>query len=131
MPLILIIDDDDEQLLFLNEILCNAKYDVIALERGSDAINVIKSKSPDLVITDIMMPGITGGEVYREIRKKMGPQFPIIISSATSIRMKSVTDPFLKYCPKPLNSVDLIKAIEGLLVMKSSINSEIIDDVQK
>ncbi|OQB21828.1 MAG: Transcriptional regulatory protein AfsQ1 [candidate division BRC1 bacterium ADurb.Bin183] len=119
MPLILIIDDDEEMLLLLNEILNKFNYDVIAISNGEDAINVIRSKSPDLVITDIMMPGITGGEIYREIRKEMGPEFPIIVSSATSIRMKTAPDPFLEYCPKPVDPATLIKSIEHLLLKNS------------
>jgi len=119
MPLILIIDDDEEMLLLLNEILNKFNYDVIAISNGEDAINVIRRKSPDLVITDIMMPGITGGEIYREIRKEMGPEFPIIVSSATSIRMKTAPDPFLEYCPKPVDPATLIKSIEHLLLKNS------------
>lgn len=124
MPLILIIDDDEEILLILNEVLSNFNYDVITIAGGTDAINIIRSKSPDLVITDIMMPGITGGEVYREIRKEMGPEFPIIVSSATSIRMKSAPDPFLEYCPKPVEPATLLKSIERLLKKKSSAQSK-------
>ncbi len=65
------------------------------------------------------MPGITGGEIYREIRKEMGPEFPIIVSSATSIRMKTAPDPFLEYCPKPVDPATLIKSIEHLLLKNS------------
>lgn len=124
MPLILIIDDDEENLLLLNEILSNAQCDVIALDRGSEAISTIRDKSPDLVITDIMMPGITGGEVYREIRKEMGPDFPIIVSSATSIRMKSAPDPFLEYCPKPIEPATLINSVKRLLEKRTLGKSE-------
>lgn len=66
---ILIIEDDPEIRNFIKLYLTKDGYQVIEIERGDSALEVFKRENPDLVILDILLPGIDGIEVCREIRK--------------------------------------------------------------
>lgn len=66
---ILIIEDDPEIRNFIKLYLTKDGYQVIEVERGDSALEVFKRENPDLVILDILLPGIDGIEVCREIRK--------------------------------------------------------------
>jgi len=60
---ILIVDDEKEVLFHLKNILKRAGYEVIATSKGKDAINLAKNLRPDLIILDILMPDVDGGDV--------------------------------------------------------------------
>ena len=60
---ILIVDDEEEVLIYLTNILKNANYEVIATDKGKDAIGLAINRRPDLIILDIVMPDIGGSEV--------------------------------------------------------------------
>jgi len=60
---ILIVDDDKVILRTLEKILLSAGYSVIPLSLGREAIRIAKERSPDLIILDIMMPDMDGGDV--------------------------------------------------------------------
>ncbi len=115
MSKILLIDDDKDILFQMRFRLKKEGHTVTTLERGDDVIKVINETGPDLVITDIMMPGVTGGTVYEMIREAFGPGIPIIISSAMRMKLKHNTDHLLAYCPKPMDYEDLFKTVETLL----------------
>jgi len=55
-------------------------YDVVTTTSGADAIEIIRSKEPDIVLLDILMPGVTGADVLKEVRTFS--QVPIIILTA-------------------------------------------------
>lgn len=71
---ILIIDDDVDYRKYLNEVLSKEGFFVEMADSASEALEEIKSVSPDLIITDIIMPEIDGFEVIRKIKG----QFPFI-----------------------------------------------------
>lgn len=60
---ILVVDDEEEVLTPLSNILKRAKYEVISTTKGKEAIELAKSSHPDLIILDIVLPDIDGGEV--------------------------------------------------------------------
>lgn len=60
---ILIVDDEEEALLHLKNILRHNDYEVIAASKGKDAVTLAKSLKPDLIILDIVMPDMDGGDV--------------------------------------------------------------------
>ena len=66
---ILVVDDDPKVVKFVQENLEARGYDIHTAGNGSDALNIIKTESPDLVTLDIMLPGIDGFEVCRLVRE--------------------------------------------------------------
>ncbi|MBI4309358.1 MAG: response regulator [Candidatus Omnitrophica bacterium] len=67
---VLIIDDDPDILDVLELTLCE-HYTVIAARNGKEGLDLVKAKAPDMVITDYMMPVMTGPQFVRELRKDM------------------------------------------------------------
>lgn len=76
---ILIVEDDPEIRNFIKLYLTNDGYKIVEVDRGDLAIEVFKRENPDLVILDILLPGLDGIEVCREIRKTS--IVPIIVLS--------------------------------------------------
>jgi len=66
---ILIVDDDKDVLSVLEKRLTVEKYSVITANNGQDAIILAKAQRPDLIILDIIMPGIDGAEVAGKLRE--------------------------------------------------------------
>lgn len=66
---ILVVDDDSEILDILTRGLSFEGYEVDTAENGTEAISSFKERAPDLVLLDVMMPGMDGLEVCREMRK--------------------------------------------------------------
>jgi YesN/AraC family two-component response regulator len=67
---ILVVDDEEVVLDFLKEVVEGQGYGFIPAKSGEEAINKIKEARPNLVILDVVMPGLDGLEVLRLIRKK-------------------------------------------------------------
>lgn len=66
---ILIIDDEEEVLSLLEKRLSWAGYSVIKADNGIDALALAKSRDPDLIILDIMLPGMPGEEVGQRLKE--------------------------------------------------------------
>ena len=80
---ILVVDDETHILNILKFNLKKNGYDVITAVNGEDAVNLIKSEIPDLILCDVMMPKKTGFEVCSEIKEIEGlKEIPFIILTA-------------------------------------------------
>ncbi|MEN6474193.1 MAG: response regulator [Syntrophaceae bacterium] len=66
---ILVVEDETKLAVLLKEYLERADYRVTCLERGDQVIAVVKQHHPDLILLDLMLPGMDGMEVCRELRK--------------------------------------------------------------
>lgn len=77
---ILIVDDDPGVLYILRFILKRRGYEVISAEDGSACLEKVEKEKPDMVILDLMMPGMDGWEVCREIKRE-NPSLPVTICS--------------------------------------------------
>jgi diguanylate cyclase (GGDEF)-like protein len=84
---VLIVDDDDDKLSLLEVALGMAGYEVRTARDGEEGLNAVESFQPDLIISDIMMPGINGYELARRIRENPQTRFiPIILQTAGGFR---------------------------------------------
>jgi CheY-like chemotaxis protein len=84
-PTILVVDDDEIQRIILNKLLTAKNYNLLFAKDGLEALNVLKSKQPDLILMDIMMPNLNGVEATR--RLKTIPEFagtPVIMITGKS-----------------------------------------------
>ena len=80
MANILIIDDERDVRIVLKEVLQREGYDVTLAVNGREGLQKLESGGADLVITDVIMPGIDGVAIVGEIRE-MHPEMPIIVIS--------------------------------------------------
>jgi len=85
-PTVLVVDDDASVREFLKESLVTEGYHVLLAVNGDDGIRMAIEREPDLIILDLMMPGITGFDVLRRLRQSPGAaDIPIIIYTAKDL----------------------------------------------
>lgn len=66
---ILVIDDEQDMIVFLTALLEDSGYEVITATDGEEGMEKVKSEKPDLISLDLLMPNKTGIKMYRELRK--------------------------------------------------------------
>jgi CheY-like chemotaxis protein len=117
MAQILVIDDEKLQLVLRAALLEGAGHEVVALQNGDEAVAAFKEKPFDLVITDWIMPEITGLDIARHL-KSINSSVPIILLTGLNMLLED-NDPRRRdldlILPKPCDAEVLIKAIESLL----------------
>jgi DNA-binding response OmpR family regulator len=80
-PRVLIVEDDPDQFDALSLALDAAGYAVEHARDGSEALAVLQRFQPQLVVTDLVMPGMSGEELIRAIRDRGGPQPRVLVVS--------------------------------------------------
>ncbi|WP_019910302.1 response regulator transcription factor [Paenibacillus sp. HW567] len=113
---ILIIDDEQEIVELIEIYLINEGYRVFTAFNGTEGLGILSHQKIDLVVLDIMMPGIDGMETSRRIRQTMN--LPIIMLSAKSQDMDKILGLGLgadDYLSKPFNPMELIARIKSQL----------------
>lgn len=103
MAKVLCIDDDRIAIAVAMKIAENAGYEVVGRLSAEGLEAVLEAERPDAVVLDLLMPGSGGDEARARIRRAIGPDLPIVVSSATHLRLRLPPDPNLAYCPKPLD----------------------------
>jgi CheY-like chemotaxis protein len=97
----------------------NGDFDVQTSNEGVEAIKIIKANQPDLVLLDVMMPGISGPDVAAELREYNATKnIPIVFVTAV-VQDKDINEKenFIggwHYLPKPVRTEDLIRLINRL-----------------
>jgi len=128
--LVLIVDDSKVIRLLVAECVAELDHDVVYMESGAEAVEYIKTYSPDLIMMDVEMPGINGFEATKQIREIKGEDwFPIIFLS-TKIDDESYQkgilaggDAYLEKPIKPLRLQLQIKAMERIYMMRQKLKS--------
>ena len=123
MRKILVVEDDQSVLRLLKYTLEQAGYQVLTVANGFDALRKAHEEKPDLILLDIMLPGLDGFEVcYRLRAMPQTAEIPILILSAKG--RDSDRDAGLKlgadeYLVKPAEPAEVVASIERLLAQKS------------
>ncbi|HHX75240.1 MAG TPA: response regulator, partial [Firmicutes bacterium] len=116
---ILIIDDTEFMTKLISNILTDAGYDVVVATDGYQGLQKVKSEKPDLVILDVVMPGINGFEVCRILREDDSNNLmPIIMLTAQENEDDKLTGLELgadDYITKPFNSRELVSRVRNTL----------------
>jgi DNA-binding response OmpR family regulator len=116
MNKILVVDDDKNFLEVLKYNLLNEGYNVVTAEDGIRAIEVARHEKPDLIILDIMLPGLDGLEVCRILRKEMA--VPIIMLTAKTEEIDKVVGLEVgadDYMTKPFSIRELMARLRAML----------------
>ena len=115
-PLILVVDDDHKILRLLRIELTAQGFQVIMAERGEDALQLVERQRPDLVVLDIIMPGMDGLEVLKRVRESSG--VPVILLTAKGTDADKILGLELgadDYVPKPFNPEELTARVRAVL----------------
>lgn len=120
---VLLVDDDPVILKFVGANLKARNFDVTTAEDGESALKAMEQTLPDLVILDIMMPGMDGVEVCRRIRE--WSRVPVIMLTAKNELNDKVTLLNLgadDYITKPFGIEELLARVRAVLRRKSGTN---------
>lgn len=125
MPKILVIDDDPAGQRLIKYILTPEGYEVITASNGILGLQMATQQSPDLVILDIMLPGLDGFEVCRRLREGSNTA-NISIMMLSGKAQETDRDTGLKmgadaYLIKPVDRQELISTVNGLLNKKTEV----------
>lgn len=119
---ILVVDDMPMNVKLLQDILTVKGYDVVTASSGPEALEKIKRDAPDLVLLDVMMPGMTGFEVCQTVRADPDVRLlPIVLVTALdpSERVKGLDAGADDFLTKPINQPELLARVRSLLRIKS------------
>ena len=120
---ILIVDDEKDALFILEKALAGRGYSVVTANNGYDAIILAKSKRPDLIILDIAMPDIDGGEVSSRLKEDpRTTDIPVIFLTALVSKIEEKKKDHVLgsnvLIAKPYDIEELLTQIEMLLSEK-------------
>jgi signal transduction histidine kinase len=122
---ILAVDDTPDNLILIKAILEDEGYEITLAADGMTALQIVEQSLPDLILLDVMMPGIDGYEVTRRIRQN--PDLPFIpILLITAYDQSSVVEGLdagaEDFVRKPFNTDELLARVRSLLRLKCSID---------
>ncbi|GAP93989.1 hybrid sensor histidine kinase/response regulator [Leptolyngbya sp. NIES-2104] len=122
---ILVVDDTPDNCLLIQAILQDEGYQVELADSGKEALRLIEQSPPDLVLLDVMMPGMDGYEVTRRIRANPAlPFMPILLTTAydqpsVAQGLDTGADDFIR---KPVHFDELLARVRALLRLKHSVD---------
>ncbi|HWU83868.1 MAG TPA: response regulator, partial [Rhodocyclaceae bacterium] len=117
---ILIAEDDENSRLLLESILASLGHTVLVAADGELAWQLLIDEHPDLLITDILMPGIDGFELCRRARRiETAQRMPIIVYSATYVDRRdeemALAAGANRFIIKPIEPLEMIREIEAVM----------------
>ena len=122
-PVILVVDDQTQNNDLLEAFLVPEGYEIIKATSGEEALAKLASTEIDLILLDVMMPGMDGFEVTRRIRQdKKNKLMPIILVTAlkeTEDRIQGIKAGCDDYISKPFDKMELFARIQSLLKIKA------------
>ena len=119
---ILIIDDTPDNIKVLYQFLVGAGFEVLIAEDGEEGIQVTKNARPDLILLDVMMPGLNGFEVCQLLKEEPSTrEIPIIFITAlsqTSDKIKGFEVGAADYVTKPFQQKEVLARITAHLTLR-------------
>jgi two-component system, OmpR family, KDP operon response regulator KdpE len=115
-PRVLVVDDEPEVLRTLRLVLAGNGYEVITAESGEDALAELAHRLPDVIVLDLMLPGIGGLEVLRQVRERS--TVPVIVLSARGeelTKVQALDEGADDYIAKPFGAKELLARVRVAL----------------
>lgn len=119
MACVLVVDDSPSEVEKLRSVLVSSGYDVISANSGAEGVALAKQEMPDIVLMDIVMPGVNGFQATRQLKKDAETgSIPVIIVTSKkqeTDRIWGERQGAAGYLVKPVDSKLLLKTIASVL----------------
>lgn len=129
---ILVIDDNKEIRTYIKKIF-SAEYEVFEAENGERGLELIKKHLPDVIISDIVMPGLTGMELIRIVKQDSAlSHIPIILltgEAAPAIRLQGIEEGAVDFMNKPFDKDLLMARVKGIIKNKSELQNYFFSEI--
>ncbi len=115
---VLIVDDSPTERYFLTDVLRKQGYEVISAESGELGVAVAKLEKPDLILMDVVMPGLNGFQATRQLSRSPETQaIPVIMCTTKgqeTDRVWGLRQGAIDYLVKPVVAAELIAKVKAL-----------------
>jgi DNA-binding response OmpR family regulator len=122
---LLLVDDDPALLQLLTQYLVEAGFGVLAAGNGNEALKLAYGEHPDLVVLDVMLPGMDGWEICARLREMC--QVPVIMATAKtseSDKLRGFRLGVDDYVTKPFSFAELVARIDAVLARSTGPDKE-------
>ena len=114
----ILIVDDEELTLMMTESILSREYDTVRALSGKEAIELYEEHMPDMVLSDLMMPEMTGFEMLDAMHQKFGRAIPVIFMTAHESEeneLRSLTSGAVDFIRKPLKADALLRSVNSIM----------------
>jgi twitching motility two-component system response regulator PilH len=115
---ILVVDDSPTERYFMLELLGKQGYEVVTAESGEEGVRMAKAEMPDLILMDVVMPGMNGYQATRTLmRDEKTKNIPVIVCTSKgqeTDKIWGLRQGALDYLVKPVNGEELLARIAAL-----------------
>lgn len=119
---ILVVDDEEDVQILVNRILTDAGYSVDSASDGQQALERIDERRPDLVVLDLMMPGLDGWGVLENLRQRPDPPPVVVVTALADYQAftRGVREGAAAYVCKPFHFAELVATCQKVLLASAS-----------
>ncbi len=120
-PQVLVVDDQATSRELLNRILERESYQVVEAANGQEALEAVQKHPPDLILLDLLMPGLDGFGVLDRLKTMPLPFIPVIavtVLSDRETRVKALAAGATEILPKPVDADEVMVRVASMLALK-------------
>lgn len=120
-PLVLVVEDEANIARLIQRFLARARYDALIARDGSEALRLAVAEQPDVITLDLVLPGISGLDVFAALRANPRTRdIPVIVVSIHGDEQPIEALPVFAILSKPLDQRSFIKAVSDALRQRDS-----------
>lgn len=122
-PAILVVDDQPQNIELLEAYLVPQGYEIVKAANGEEALGKLSGNQIDLILLDVMMPGMDGFEVTRRVRQdntyRLLPIILVTVLRKTEDRVKGIEAGCDDFISSPVDKIELLARVRSLLKIKA------------
>ena len=122
---VFVVEDDDDARKLVEDLLISEGFEVVTAANGAEALRLLKTMTPDLIVLDLLLPWVNGVEVLSTLRQSpLLTRVPVLVTTGSSTQEADLA-PFapLVVLRKPLETEAVVKAVHTLLGKSAESNT--------